>query len=255
MRILISNDDGIGSPGLEALYDAVASLGEVWVVAPDRERSAVSQAISLNRPLRAKRLRERWFMVDGTPVDCIYLALASLLPGDPDLVLSGINLGANLGQDVFYSGTVAAAMEAAIQGLPGVALSLDVLPLDEGEDSLSRALQNGAAFARRVAERVLEKKIPPHTLLNVNFPAQISKDGALGAEITRLGRRHYGKEVLERHDPRGKRYYWIGGARGEFADISGSDCNSIQAGKISISPLHLELSDEGLRKTLVDWEL
>lgn len=248
--ILLSNDDGIGSVGLEALAEAVSPLGEVWVVAPDRERSAISQAISLNRPLRARKVKERWFTVDGTPVDCVYLALAKLLPKNPDIVLSGINLGANLGQDVFYSGTVAAAMEAAIEGIPAVALSLDVLGLEDHGQSLAQGMETAARFSYKVAERVLEKKLPRHTLLNVNVPGRV-----LGKPMmTKLGQRHYGKEVIERLDPRGKRYYWIGGARAEFADIEGSDCNAVFAGHISISPLRLDLSDEALRQTLEAWE-
>lgn len=251
-RILLSNDDGVHSVGLSLLAEALAPHAEVWVVAPDRERSATSQAISLHQPLRIHKLRERWFSVDGTPVDCVYLALAAVLPEEPALVLSGINLGANLGQDVFYSGTVAAAKEAAIQGLMSVALSLDTLHLPErGEEALRRAMERAARFAAQLALRLVREPIPPHTLLNVNFPGVSEGEGPV--EITQLGRRHYGKEVVERRDPRNKRYYWIGGARAKYEDIPGSDCNAVMSGRVSICPLQLDLGDPSLRERLSTW--
>lgn len=251
MRILITNDDGIQSRGLIALAEALSRIGEVWVVAPDRERSAISQAISLHSPLRAKRVQERWFMVDGTPVDCVYLALAKLLPEEPEIVVSGINLGANLGQDVFYSGTVGAAMEACIHGIYGLALSLHTMALPRGEGHLLDALTYAARFSAKVVEKIFEQKPSPRILLNVNFPPTPTEEVA----YTSLGRRHYGKDVIERQDPRGKRYYWIGGADARFEDIPGSDCNALTAGKITISPLRLDLNAQDVVPQLANWGL
>jgi 5'-nucleotidase len=252
-RLLLTNDDGIQSVGLETLAAALEPIAEVWVVAPDRERSATSQAISLNSPLRLKKWRERWFSADGTPVDCGYLGLSAVLPGEPALVLSGINLGANLGQDVFYSGTVAAAKDAVIQGVQSVALSLDTLNLpDHSEERVRAAMERCARFSADLVARLLREPLPPGTLLNVNFPGTTEGQGPV--EITQLGRRHYGKEVVERRDPRGRRYYWIGGARAVFEDIPGSDCNAVMSGKISISPMQLDLNEPALRSKLSRWD-
>jgi 5'-nucleotidase len=249
MRILITNDDGIQSPGLTMLAESLASLGEVYVVAPDRERSGVSQAISLHMPLRVKEVRPQWFTVDGTPVDCVYLALSKLMPEEPDIVVSGINLGANLGQDVFYSGTVGAAMEGCIQGILSVALSLHTYVLPRGMQHVIEALTYSAAFAPKIIKNLWEKKLPPGVLINVNFPGAATQE----LVFTKLGRRHYGKDVIERRDPRNKRYYWIGGAFAKYEDIPGSDCNEVSQGKISISPIRLDLNAQDVVPDLSSW--
>ncbi|MBU8897855.1 5'/3'-nucleotidase SurE [Corallococcus sp. H22C18031201] len=245
-RILVSNDDGYFSEGLHALVEAVSPLGEVWVVAPDREQSAASHAISLHRPLRIKQVRERWFAVDGTPTDCSYLALVHLLKdARPQLMVSGINHGSNLADDVTYSGTVAAAMEAAQLGVPSIAFSLVSRgPFDFGP---------AARFARSLAQSALSRPLPPRMLLNVNIPGGVEPDGYI---VTRLGRHSYGYDVVEKEDPRGRKYYWIGGTDYQHEDIQGSDCNAVHLDKrVSVTPLHLDLTDHGRIAGLTSWTL
>lgn len=244
-RILVSNDDGYFSEGIQALVDAVSPLGEVWVVAPDREQSAASHAISLHRPLRIKEVRERWFAVDGTPTDSAYLAINHLLKDDrPKIMVSGINHGANLADDVTYSGTVAAAMEAALLGVPAIAFSLASSPPFD--------FAPAARFARSIVAAALSRPLPPRMLLNVNLP----KGEPGGYAITRLGRHSYGYSVVENVDPRGKKYYWIGGTEYEHEDIPGSDCNAVHLDKrVSVTPLHLELTDLNRMADMAGWTL
>jgi 5'-nucleotidase len=248
-RILVSNDDGYFSEGLQALVEAVSPFGEVWVVAPDREQSAASHAISLHRPLRLKEVRERWFAVDGTPTDCSYLAINHILKDDrPQLMVSGINHGANLADDVTYSGTVAAAMEAALLGVPAIAFSL-VKRGTFGHDDFAHAKR----FARSIVESALGQELPPRMLLNVNIPGGVEPQGYT---VTRLGRHSYGYDVVENVDPRGRKYYWIGGTQYEHEDISGSDCNAIHRDRrVSVTPLHLDLTDHGRLANLSGWKL
>lgn len=238
-RILVSNDDGYFSEGLQALVEAVSPFGEVWVVAPDREQSAASHAISLHRPLRMKEIRERWFAVDGTPTDCSYLALNHILKDDrPRLMVSGINHGANLADDVTYSGTVAAAMEAALLGVPAIAFSL----VSRGPFT-HELFEPAKRFARSIVETAVSRldSLPPRMLLNVNIPGGVEPDGYT---VTRLGRHSYGYDVVENVDPRGRKYYWIGGTSYEHEDIPGSDCNATHRDRrVSVTPLHLDLTD------------
>jgi 5'-nucleotidase len=245
-RILVSNDDGYFSDGLRALVDAVSPLGEVWVVAPDREQSAASHAISLHRPLRITEVRERWFAVDGTPADSAYLAIHHLLKDDrPRIMVSGINHGANLADDVNYSGTVAAAREAALLGIPSIAFSLVSRPPFD--------FQAGARFARSlVAAALAQPRLSPRMLLNVNIP----RGEPRGYAITRLGRHSYGYDVVEKEDPRGRKYYWIGGSSYEHEDIPGSDCNTVHRERcISVTPLNFELTDTQVLTELAAWPL
>lgn len=246
-RILVSNDDGYFSQGLQALVDAVTPLGEVWVVAPDREQSAASHAISLHRPLRIQQIRERWFAVDGTPTDSAYLAINHLLKDDrPTIMVSGINHGANLADDVTYSGTVAAAMEGALLGVPAIAFSLvSRPPFDFGP---------AARFARSLVQSALaQPQLPPRMLLNVNIPGGVEPDGYI---VTRLGRHSYGYDVVEKIDPRGRKYYWIGGTEYEHEDIPGSDCNAVHLEKrVSVTPLHLDLTAHERIPGLAGWAL
>jgi 5'-nucleotidase len=235
--ILVSNDDGVDAPGLSALAAALAQLGEVVVVAPDRERSGVARAISLGHPLRMMRRRPGWYAVDGTPTDCIYLAIHRLLPRRPTLVVSGINRGPNLADDVTYSGTVAAAMEAALVGVPAVAVSLvGEEPMDYGP---------AAQFAVEVARLAISEGIPPRALLNVNVP------DTRGAPVTTFrwtvgGRRDYGHVVTTREDPRGLPYHWIGGRFLGYVPTPGSDCDAIAEGVAAITPLDLDLTHHAL---------
>jgi 5'-nucleotidase len=245
VRILLTNDDGIGAEGLQALYDALAPMAEVWVVAPDREQSAASHAITLWRPLRIKeRRRPRWFEVDGTPTDCVYIALNHLMKSArPDVTCSGINDGPNVGGDVHYSGTVAAAMESATIGVPAIAFS------HAGKD---RDFRGAARFAPALVAAVAHNPLPGHALLNVNFPS----GAATRFAITTLGQRNYGAVVHEKVDPRGRRYYWIGGGDAQHADIPGSDCNAVfKDGEVSVTPLDLDLTDHALLDTLRTWQV
>lgn len=241
MRILVANDDGIESPGIQALAAALQPLGEIFVVAPDREQSAASHAISLHRPLRLHRVRERQWAVDGTPTDCVYLAMNHILrDSPPEMVVSGINRGSNLADDVTYSGTVAAAMEGALFGVPALAFSL-------ASKSRTWDFAPAAAFARKLVETVAARPLPRGALLNVNIP-----DGTpSGFALTKLGKRSYGQVVAERRDPRGRAYYWIGGDEQGHEDIPGSDCNAVyDEGKVSITPLHLDLTHTRLLEEL-----
>ena len=245
-RILVSNDDGHFSEGIRALAEAVSTLGEVWVVAPDREQSASSHALSLFRPLRLEQVRERWYSVDGTPSDCSYLAINHLLRDRrPDLMVSGINHGANLADDVTYSGTVAAAMEATLLGVPSIAFSL----VSRGQFDFTHA----ARFARSLVEVALGKALRPGTLLNVNIPGGVEPRVYA---VTNLGKHSYGNDVIEKDDPRGRKYYWIGGTSFSHEDIPGSDCNAVfRERRVSVTPLHLDLTDRRMQDEVKGWTL
>ncbi len=239
-RVLLSNDDGITAPGLQALVQAFSRVAEVWVVAPDRERSAVSHAISLHSPLRLKQLGEREFSVDGTPSDCVYMAINKLLPAPPDLVVSGINMGANLGTDVQYSGTVAAAMEAAIFGLRAMAISQTVS--DKNEDRNTVHFTDAAALAVELGQRVLERPLRAGIVYNVNVP-DMPRAKWQGVKLSRLGYTNWVDDVAVRVDPRGRKYYWIGGERTGEDNIADSDNTGILEGFATITPIHYDLTD------------
>lgn len=246
--ILVSNDDGYMSDGIRALVDAVTPLGDVVVVAPDREQSAASHAISLHHPLRIKEVRKGWFSVDGTPTDCAYIAINHLLKERrPTLCVSGINHGANLADDVTYSGTVAAAMEAALLGVPSIAFSLVARRLFD--------FRPAARFAHALVAATLEKvaHLPPRMLLNVNIPGGVNPKCFV---LTRLGKHSYGYDVVEGTDPRGRKYYWIGGNEYQHEDIPGSDCNAVWKDRcVSVTPLHLDLTDHRLLSELTEWKV
>lgn len=231
--ILVSNDDGYNAPGLEVLADAMEPLGDVWVVAPEKPRSGVSRLITLHKPLRVRPYGEnrQRLMCSGTPTDCIYIALHHLLPRRPDLVVSGINRGANLGDDVTYSGTVAAGFEAISVGIPALAASL----VGHRNPNFAPA----GVLCRRVAERILEHGLPARTLLNLNVPNDY--DIARGMKATRLGSRGYQRVVDRREDPRGYPYYWIGGPALEYDEIEGTDGYAIAQGYASLTPVRLDL--------------
>lgn len=242
MRLLLSNDDGVHAPGLAALAAAFPD-DEVWIVAPDREQSASSHSISLHRPLRVVELSPRRFSVDGTPTDAVYMGLNLVLKDrKPDLVLSGVNHGPNLGTDVLYSGTVAAAMEGAILGRHAIAVSLASPP--------PHAFDHAVRFVAALAKRVMRSPPAQPLLLNVNVPPGPVK----GFRFARLGRRTYGNEVVENRDPRGRPYYWIGGEGAVNEDIPHSDCNCIfQDGLVSVTPLRLDWSHDLLLQEMRDW--
>lgn len=230
-RILVTNDDGVFSEGIKLLAAALSEIAEVTVVAPDREQSASGHALTLHKPLRIRQLEENWYSVDGTPTDCVNLAVLWLCKEKPpDLVCSGINFGTNLGDDVTYSGTVSATFEGTLLGIPSVAFSQEV-----GEHF---SFEPAARFARRLAERLFAVDHPRDLLLNVNVPA-----GAIGGvSFTRLGRRRYNQSIIEKLDPRGRKYYWIAGAP-EWEEEEGTDFEAISEGRIAVTPLHLDLTD------------
>ena len=244
MRILLSNDDGVHAPGLAALARAFPD-DEVWVVAPDREQSASSHSISLHRPLRLVEVGPRRWSVDGTPTDAVYMGLNLILKGRrPDLVLSGVNHGPNLANDVLYSGTVAAAMEGALLGCHAIAVSLASRPPHQFE--------HAARFAAALARTVMAAAPPAPALLNVNVPPGPVK----GYRFVRLGRRTYGNEVIENTDPRGRKYYWIGGEGAVNEDVPHSDCNCVfQDGLASVTPLHLDWSHDALLAEMKSWTI
>lgn len=245
MLILLTNDDGVRSPGLRALADALGVHGRVVVVAPDRNRSAVGHALTLEHPLRAEEIKPDVFSVDGTPTDCVNLGIHGLLKETPDLVVSGINRGSNLGDDITYSGTVCAAMEASLMGLPAIAVSLDCSSFDV------ESLDFAANYTQQLAGQVIRQGLPPDTFLNVNVPA----GECLGVRLTRQGKRKYGDAVTIKQDPRGRHYYWIGGGDVGFESIPGSDCNALNDKMISVTPLHTNLTNDSSLAALSSWSL
>ncbi len=245
-RILISNDDGYASEGIRSLAEALDPLGEVWVCAPESEQSAASHAISIYRPLRIREVRPRWFAVDGTPTDSAWIGINHILKDQrPALLVSGINHGPNLADDVTYSGTVAAAMEASLLGVPAIAMSLAARG--------SFDFRPAARFARSLVAAALDQTLPPHMLLNVNVPGGVEPDGYV---VTRLGKHSYGSEIVEKTDPRGRHYYWIGGNEYQHEDIPGSDCNTVlRERRVSVTPLHLDLTHHKMRGEVARWSL
>ncbi|OGW17362.1 MAG: 5'/3'-nucleotidase SurE [Nitrospinae bacterium RIFCSPLOWO2_12_FULL_45_22] len=245
MIILISNDDGIYSPGLRALYDSLVGLGEIYVLAPDRNRSAASHSVTLYSPLRVKEVEDHWYMVDGTPSDCINLGVNGILRDKkPNLIAVGINEGGNLGDDITYSGTVMAAIEGNLLGIPSIAVSLVTRN--------NFQFQVAAAFSQKLCQYILEKGLPLNTILNVNVP-NVAREEMKGVLITRQGKRRYSGAVIEKVDPRGQKYYWLGGGEDGWYGEEGTDFHAINTGNISISPLHIDLTNYSAYKDLLDW--
>ncbi len=240
--ILATNDDGVHAPGIRALVAALQPLGEVHVVAPDREVSACSQSLTLKHPLRAERLEPRVHAVDGTPADCVNLAIVKLLPRRPDLVVAGINRGANLGEDIFYSGTVGGAREGTFFGVPAIAFSLAA----RAETEFGPA----AELAARLSARVLEHGLPLRTLLNVNVPP--GQPG--GVAVTVQGRREHEGTILEGLDPRRRTYYWIEEGRDRWVSDEMSDIFAIRKGLVSITPLQTDTTHHAVLAALRAWE-
>jgi 5'-nucleotidase len=230
-RILVTNDDGIQSAGLAALVEALTPLGEVTVVAPDRETSAIGHALTLHEPLRLEARGERSFSVNGTPTDCVTLGVFTVLGGLPDLVVSGINRGLNIGDDVTYSGTVAGALEAVLLGVPGLAVSVD-----KGESGW--VFGEAARVAARLAGAVLAQGLPPRVLLNVNVPRGTPK----GMRVTVQGLRNHSTSVSERRDPKGRPYYWIGMSEDDWLPNPHSDRLAVDEGFVSVTPLHPDMT-------------
>lgn len=246
MRILCTNDDGYLSPGLRVLAEAAHEIGAVDVVAPDRERSASSHALTLHHPLRKRRAPDGATIIDGTPTDCVMLAVHELLGERPALCVSGVNAGPNMGEDVFYSGTVAAAMEAAIMGIPAVAVSFASRRVEEVE-GWQGAL---AALLRQMVAQGIRKG----EVLNVNLPP-VPPDETGGVRVTELGRRHYTDTVTRAPDPSGREYYWIGGTVSSWDDRPDSDFEAVSAGCISVTPLHPDLTNRPRMDAIRKWNL
>jgi 5'-nucleotidase len=245
--ILVSNDDGIGSEGVHQLAKALSKIGETVIVVPDRERSAASHALTLHKPLRIDKVRDGIYTVNGTPTDCINLGVNHILQKKrPDLVVSGINRGGNLGDDVTYSGTVSAAFEGTLLRIPSFAVSL----VAEGGFHFEAA----AEVSVLLAMRVLQEGLPQGVLLNVNVP-NLAWEEVKGIRITRQGRRIYDPNtIIEKVDPRGRKYYWIGGSRLSWEKDPGSDFEAIEENRVSVTPLRLDLTDHAAEKKLKSWE-
>lgn len=243
-RILLTNDDGYDAPGITALHAALnrESLWDIVLVAPDRERSASGHSLTLHRPLRLDPVESNVFRVDGTPTDCVILANRGGLDASPDLVVSGVNAGWNLGDDVTYSGTVAAAMEGTLAGLPSIAVSL----------AGDRHFDTAAAVAVEIVKQTIEHGMPEDTFLNVNVP-DIPLDELRGTKVTRLARRSYMENIIQKRDPRGRAYYWFGSDGPEWAAEDDCDYAAVAANYASVTPLHLDLTNYEAMSALSKW--
>jgi 5'-nucleotidase len=243
---MLTNDDGVHAPGLKMLFQQSLDLGKTVIVAPEHDNSAASHSLTMSRPLRVREIAENIYTINGTPTDCVTIGIGKILPQKPDLVISGINPGPNLGDDVSYSGTVSAAIESTMLGIPSIAVSLaaESEPLHYG---------TAAAFVARLAKIILEKGLPKDTLLNVNVPNTAS-EGIEGVAFTRRGRRLYDDAIKETFDPWGRKHYWIGGGTPSFDAGEDTDSAAISVNKISITPMHLDPTNyEALKFLQKDW--
>lgn len=244
MKILISNDDGYMAPGIHVLADSLAEIGDITVVAPDRNRSGASNSLTLENPLRLDRLESGIYRVEGTPTDCVHLAITGLLEDEPDMVVSGINSGANLGDDVLYSGTVAAAMEGRFLGLPAIAVSLNSF---EGKH-----YETAGWAAQQLVKRLQSTALPADTILNVNVP-DVPISEITGFETTRLGHRHKAEPIIKEADPRGRPMYWIGPAGAEQDAGPGTDFDAVRRNAVSVTPLQIDLTRYDAMDGVAKW--
>ena len=247
MELLISNDDGIDATGIRVLAEAMSGLGGVTIVAPDKNRSGASNSLTLDAPIRITEVEKSVFKVSGTPTDCVHVALTGLLEEDPDIVVSGINAGANLGDDVIYSGTVAAAMEGRFLGYPAVALSLVF-----GERPQKHHYNTAAEAAVRLVRQLQRDPLPADTILNVNVP-DCPWSEIRGFEVTRLGHRHRAEKVIKTTDPRGHEIYWIGAAGAEQDAGPGTDFDAVRRKFISVTPIHVDLTRYQALEQVAGW--
>lgn len=245
--ILVTNDDGIHSKGITVLAKVLQEIGEVFVVAPDREKSAIAHSLTLHRPLRVEKIKKNYYAVDGTPADCVHLGVNTILPERPRLIVSGINKGGNLGDDLIYSGTVSAAFEGTLLGVPSFAISL-----------VSRShfrFDVAAHFALRMARYIIKKELPQNTFLNINVP-NVDEKEIKSYKITQQGRLiHGGNGVIEKMDPRGRKYYWIGGGQLIFNKGRNTDVEAVSKSYISITPLNLDLTNYSSIREIKKWRL
>jgi 5'-nucleotidase len=247
MKILCTNDDGYQATGIHVLARAASTLGTVTTVAPDREQSATSHSLTLHHPLRARRAPDGAWVVDGTPTDCVLLAVNELLAGRPDVCVSGINHGPNLGEDVLYSGTVAAAMEATVMGIPAVAISYARV--------LHEELEGWEPVIQGLLEAILGRdELPAETLFNVNLPP-VTPDAVQGIRVTSLGQRRYADSITRANDPSGREYFWIGGGVASWSGARDSDFQAVDDGFVSVTPLHLDLTNYKLLEEIRSWGL
>lgn len=245
-RILISNDDGVHSPGIKALADALSEFAEVVVVAPDRDRSAASNSLTLDHPLRVSKQANGFYSVNGTPTDSVHLAITGWLEYNPDMIVSGINAGANLGDDVLYSGTVAAAMEGRFLGFPAIAISL-VTSVNSGN-----YYETAAHVAKQIVKQSLDGNLSNDTILNVNVP-DVPLSELKGFEVGRLGHRHIAEQIVPSIDPRGKQIFWVGPAGIEEDGGPGTDFYAIKSGNVSITPIKADLTDVNKLSSIALW--
>lgn len=245
MKILVSNDDGVHATGIRALANELQSIAELKVIAPDRNRSAASSSLTLTRPLRVARLENGYYSVEGTPTDCVHLGLTGLFIDSIDMVVSGINEGVNLGEDIWYSGTVAAAVEGRYLGLPAIALSMVC------SDGVKH-YETGAIVAKKLVEKIARENLPSQTILNVNIP-DVPYSQIKGMQVTRLGSRHSSAPVIKDVDPRGNPIYWIGKQGAEVDAGAGTDFDAVNNNYVSITPLHLDMSNYNLFDRLCGW--
>lgn len=251
MHILVTNDDGIDAPGIRALWETLAAIAQVTVIAPDSERSATSQAITVQQPIRVDKYEianeqiTAW-RIGGTPTDCVKIALEAIMPEPPDLVISGVNNGSNLGTDVLYSGTVSAAIEGALHGIPSIAVSLDT-----GED---RDFAPAARIAKQLIAKIMYHRLPPDTLLNVNVPA-LGEEQLGKMVVTKLGVRQYVNTFDQRLDPRGRTYYWMSGTVAKTENDPDSDIVAVSKGNVSVTPIHFDLTNFNIIQLLKEWNL
>jgi len=247
LNILVTNDDGIHSKGITVLAKVLQEIGEVFVVAPDREKSAIAHSLTLHRPLRVEKIKKNFYAVDGTPADCVHLGVNTILPERPRLIVSGINKGGNLGDDLIYSGTVSAAFEGTLLGVPSFAISL-----------VSRShfrFDVAAHFALRMGRYIIKKELPQNTFLNINVP-NVDEKEIKSYKITQQGRLiHGGNGVIEKMDPRGRKYYWIGGGQLIFNKGRNTDVEAVSKSYISITPLNLDLTNYSSIREIKKWRL
>jgi len=247
LRILCTNDDGIHAPGLRLLADIAARFGDITVVAPDRQKSATSHSLTLHRPLRVTEIQRNHHVIDGTPTDCVLIAVNELLANRPDFVLSGVNHGPNMGEDVLYSGTVAAAMEGTILGIPAIAVSL----AGEKRGNLN---SYGDVLQELLGQILGRPSFPLETFFNVNIP-DIPASAIKGIRVTALGRRVYSDSLIRREDPGGREYFWIGGGVSSWSGGEDSDFRALEAGYVSVTPMHLDLTNYRLIDEVRSWDL
>lgn len=244
MRILLSNDDGYLAPGLRVLHDAIAAFADPVVVAPDRDRSGASNSLTLEQPIRANEADNGFIRVEGTPTDCVHLAITGLLDTEPDMVVSGINAGANMGDDVLYSGTVAAATEGRFLGYPAIAVSI--------ASHTPRFIDTAARVAAQLVQALFERPLAADSILNINVP-DLPYDELQGTVATRLGHRHKAEPVVKEQDPRGRPIYWVGSAGPEQDAGPGTDFHAVRNGFVSVTPLQVDLTRHSAVPVLADW--